>query len=148
MSGVHRDDVVNELERVKTDFRAVLQIATATDLRRKSDGTQWNNLQLLFHMLFGYLIVATLQPLMWAMARPPPDLSSVRQWPAVVNAPFHVVNYLGSLGGGRAGPGRAGMTWLLGVVIGRLQISLRRKTDDQLRRGMHFPVGWDPYFKD
>lgn len=26
--------------------------------------------------------------------------------------------------------------------------SLDRRTDCQLDQGMHFPVGWDPYFQD
>jgi len=33
-------------------------------------------------------------------------------------------------------------------VIGRLQWSVRGASEDSLNRGMHFPVGWDPYFND
>jgi hypothetical protein len=33
-------------------------------------------------------------------------------------------------------------------VIGRLQRSVMAASEDSLSRGMHFPVGWDPYFND
>jgi hypothetical protein len=33
-------------------------------------------------------------------------------------------------------------------VIGRLQRSVIGASEDSLNRGMHFPVGWDPYFND
>ena len=58
-----------------------------------------------------------------------------------------MVNYVGSLGGARV-VGHAGMERLMDVVIGRLQRSVTRATEDSLNRGMHFPVRWDPYFKD
>jgi hypothetical protein len=30
----------------------------------------------------------------------------------------------------------------------RLQQSVTAASEDSLNRGMHFPVGWDPYFKE
>ena len=33
-------------------------------------------------------------------------------------------------------------------ATGRLQRSLRTQSEESLARGMHFPVGWDPYFTD
>jgi hypothetical protein len=64
-----------------------------------------------------------------------------------VTRPFHVVNYLGSLGGAPV-LGHARMERLMDFVIGRLQWSVRGASEDSLNRGMHFPVGWDPYFND
>jgi hypothetical protein len=69
---------------------------------------------------------------------------------ATLNAatrPFHVVNYLGSLGGARV-LGHTRMERLMDFVIGRLQRSVIAASEDSLNRGMHFPVGWDPYFND
>jgi hypothetical protein len=40
------------------------------------------------------------------------------------------------------------MQRLMRGVIRDLHRSLDRRTDEQLDRGMHFPVGWDPYFQD
>jgi hypothetical protein len=33
-------------------------------------------------------------------------------------------------------------------VTSGLVRSLNRQTPEDLARGMHFPVGWDPYFRD
>jgi hypothetical protein len=66
---------------------------------------RWTNQQLLFHMLFGYLIVRTLLPLVHAFGRRPDSRS--RRVAAILNAgrrPFHVINYLGSCGGGQTLP--------------------------------------------
>jgi hypothetical protein len=148
VSEVDREEVVAELDRVRRDFRLLLDGADAADLRRRSDGTRWTNRQLLFHMLFGYFIVVTLRPLVWAFAHSPPRLS--RTFARGLDSaarPFHVVNYLGSLGGGRL-LGRAGMARLMDVVATRLQKSIRRAPEPALAAGMHFPVRWDPYFKD
>ena len=61
------------------------------------------------HLLFGYLLVHNLLPLVKAFAQLPRPVS--KAFTATLNAatrPFHVVNYLGSLGGGRV-LGRSGM---------------------------------------
>jgi hypothetical protein len=143
-----RTTVLTELDRVRRDFRALLEHADASDLRRRSDGTRWTNRQLLFHMLFGYLLVATLRQLVWAFAHSPSPISrGFAHGLDAATRPFHVINYLGSLGGGRL-LGRSGMAWLMDTVVSRLQRSLRRAPDPALARGMHFPVHWDPYFHD
>ncbi len=49
-----------EMDQARLDFRRLVGNATPADLRRPSDGTRWTNQQLLFHMLFGYLIVRAL----------------------------------------------------------------------------------------
>jgi hypothetical protein len=122
--------------------------ATSEELRAGTSGTKWTNEQLLFHMLFGYLLVHNLLILVNAFARLPRGVSKV--FAATLNAaarPFHVVNYFGSLGGARV-LGHAGMERLMDVVIRRLQRSAMAASEDALNRGMHFPVGWDPYFHD
>ncbi|MEW2354548.1 hypothetical protein [Spirillospora sp. NPDC029432] len=45
--------------------------ATAADLARRSDGTRWTNEQLLFHMVFGYMIVLRLLVLVRLIDRLP-----------------------------------------------------------------------------
>ena len=111
-------------------------------------GTRWTNEQLLFHMLFGYLLVHNLQILVAVLSRLPRRVS--KWFAATLNAatrPFHVVNYIGSLGGARV-LGYAGMERLMDVAIRRLQRSVTAASENTLSRGMHFPTGWDPYFDD
>ena len=73
-----------------------------------------------------------------------------RAFAAVLNSatrPFHVVNYVGSLGGGRV-LRRSGMVRVMSRVTRSLERSLDAEPPTRLERGMHFPVGWDPYFRE
>src|SRR3954447_23602017 len=96
-----RDGIEQELGRARVTFRGLAENATAADLRRRSVGTRWTNRQLLFHMVFGYLVVRTLRPLVRGFGRLPITYS--RSFSSVLNAvrrPYHLVNYLGSCAGG------------------------------------------------
>ena len=46
-----------ELERARRSFHGLVSNADDEDFGRPSNGTRWTNRQLLFHMMFGYLIV-------------------------------------------------------------------------------------------
>ena len=143
-----KDQVFAELDRVRDDFRALLDTATVAELREPTDGTKWNNEQLLFHMLFGYLLVRNLRLIVWGFSRLPDSASG--RFAGLLNAgtrPFHVVNYVGSLFGARV-LGYTRMQRLMDRVTRRLQSSLRTQSERSLARSMHFPVGWDPYFEE
>jgi hypothetical protein len=145
---MQQGDIAAEMERARVDFHHLLDNATSADLRAGTDGTKWTNEQLLFHMLFGYLLVHNLLILVKGFTRLPQRFS--KAFAEALNAatrPFHVVNYLGSLGGARV-LGHARMERLMDFVIGRLQRSVLAASEGSLNRGMHFPVGWDPYFND
>ena len=145
---MQQGDIAAEMERARVDFHCLLDNATSAELRAGTDGTKWTNEQLLFHMLFGYLLVYNLLILVRAFTRLPRRVS--KAFAATLNAatrPFHVVNYLGSLGGARV-LRHARMERLMDFVIGRLQRSVIAASEEGLDRGMHFPVGWDPYFND
>ena len=143
-----KEQICAEMDRVRNDFRALLDTATVAELRKPTEGTKWNNEQLLFHMLFGYLLVRNLRLLVGVFSRLPDDAS--KRFAALLDAgtrPFHVINYAGSLFGARA-LGYPRMERLMDRVLSSLVASLRAQPERALDRGMHFPVGWDPYFKD
>jgi hypothetical protein len=145
---VTRQEIHEELDEVCADFVQLVDRSSVAQMRQPSHGTKWTNEQLLFHMLFGYLLARNLVPIVRGFARMP-DGASVR-FASTLDAatgPFHRVNYLGSLGGARV-LGYPGMQRLMSRVIRHLHRSLDRRTDDELEQGMHFPVGWDPYFRD
>jgi hypothetical protein len=56
-------------------FHHLLDHATGAGLRRRSNGTKWANEQLLFHMLFDYLITRALLPLARIFGRLPSGAS-------------------------------------------------------------------------
>ena len=141
-------DISAEMERVRLDFRGLVDSATSSELKAATNGTNWTNEQLLFHMLFGYLLVHNLLPLVRGFARLPRPAS--KTFAATLNAasrPFHVINYLGSIGGGRV-LGPSGMARLMDAVVRRLQRFVTSANEVELSRGMHFPTSWDPYFID
>lgn len=138
----------DEMDHSYATFVQLTRTASRSDLKRPSDGTRWTNQQLLFHMMFGYLIVRRLLPIVRVFDRLPDQAS--RSFAEVLNAatrPFHLVNYVGSWAGGTVlSPTRTEK--LLKRTIEALHRELGNEDESSLRRGMHFPVGWDPYFKD
>jgi hypothetical protein len=141
-----RQTVHEQWEHDRVAFHELVAAATTEDLRRRSEGTRWTNQQLLFHLVFGYQIVRALLVLVRVFGRLPDPVS--RGFASILNAatpPFHVINYLGSCGGGLIGPRRAAR-WL-DHIIASLHRSLDRADDADLTRGMHYPTRWDPFFQ-
>lgn len=137
-------EIEREMENVRRTFHELVEHASADDLRRRSNGTLWTNRQLLWHMVFGYLIVRTLMPLVRTLGR----LGWSRRFAAGLNAghrPFHLINYLGSCGGGQVLT-PAAMARLLDHAINVLQRQLRTAPAADLALTMHFPTAWDSYF--
>jgi len=142
-----RQAVHEQWERDRATFHELLAGATARDLRRGSRGTRWTNRQLLFHLLFGYQVVRALLVLVRVFGRLPDSVS--RGFARVLNAssaPFDVVNYLGSCGGGLLSP-RLMAAWF-DRIVAALHRSLDRVSEAELARGMHYPTRWDPFFRD
>jgi hypothetical protein len=143
-----RRDIDAELERVTADFHRLLDSATDAELRMPTNGTKWTNQQLLFHMLFGFILVRALMPLVKGFGRLPPTVS--RTFAAILNAatcPFHVINYLSALPGGTV-LSRHAIGNLMDGTIEHLRRHLAQESEHTLGLAMHFPIGWDPYFKD
>lgn len=138
-------EVREEMRRARAEFHHLVDVASPDALRRPSNGTRWTNRQLMFHMVLGFAVVRTLLPLVRALGR----LGHSEGFAAALNVgrrPFHLINYLGSCGGGRLLTPRA-MTILLDRVIRGLERGLAAETDRDLALSMHFPTSWDPYFE-
>lgn len=72
-----RQSVHEELERVRVDFRQLVESADDDVLRKPPNGTRWNNRQLLFHMLMRCLIIRTLLRLVRVFGRLPIGASRI-----------------------------------------------------------------------
>lgn len=143
-----RDAIAADLERARVLFHQLLAAAGPDDWHKPTHGTRWTNEQLLFHMVFGYMVVQRLLPLVRVMGLLPEPVSAAFAW--LLNAattPFHQINYYGSCAAAVV-YSRRRMGAKLDRVIATLQHRLTRETDDNLRRGMHFPPRWDPFFTD
>jgi hypothetical protein len=145
-SGPPMEAIHAELDRVRSEFRDLVTHATASDLRRKSAGTDWSNRELLFHMLFGYLVTRSLLVLVSLISCAP--RAAQRGFASVLDMTtpaFHRINFWGSRAGGAMISPRRADAWLA-RVIASLHRRLDAETDSSLRRTMRFPVRWDPYF--
>ena len=146
MSGSPVEAIHAGLDRVQREFHDLVTHATAADLRRKSAGTDWSNRELLFHMLFGYLITRSLLVLVTLISRAP--RAAQRGFASVLDMTtpaFHRINFWGSRAGGAVISPRRADAWLA-RVIASLHVRLDAETDSSLHRTMRFPVRWDPYF--
>jgi hypothetical protein len=148
MSESNTAPIHDELERARAEFHRLLAYATKADLRGASHGTRWTNRELLFHMLFGYLIVQALLILARLFDRLPTRTNHV--YARLLNhttAFFDVINYLGSrIGAALFTPTH--MVHRCDCVITSLHHRLDTETEADLARGMHYPTRWDPFFAD
>ena len=145
-AALDRAAVIAEMDQAQADFRRLAAAATAADLRRRSGGTKWTNRELLFHMLFGYLVVRALLVLVRVFGLlPDPASKAYARLLDAARGPFDLINYLGSRAGARILSPRR-MSRMLDHVIAALQHRLRRETETALHAGMHFPATWDPLF--
>ena len=141
-----RADILAGYDRSRHALDDWLGSATAADLRRKSNGTRWTNEELLFHMVFGYMVVRALLPMVHAISRLPKPVGTA--FAAVLNAgtrPFDVVNYWGS----RAASlvyNKQRMGRKLDKTISAITRRLERESPTSLSRSMPFPDRWDPFF--
>ncbi len=126
---------------------ATLAAAALPELRRRSSGTRWTNEELLFHMVFGYLVVLALLPLVRFFGRLPRPVSRGFAWLLdAATGPFDVVNYWGSRAAARV-YNRRRMAAKLHRITSRLERRLGRETAATLALSMSFPARWDPFFR-
>jgi hypothetical protein len=128
------------------ELKALLERATPDDLCRRSNGTRWTNEQLLFHMVFGYMVVRALVPLVHVVSRLPRPAGQA--FAALLNAgtgPFDVVNYWGSRAASTVYDRRR-MGRKLDRTLASLSRRLEREDEASLARSMAFPDRWDPFF--
>jgi DinB superfamily len=137
-----------DLDRVRTDFHELLALVGGDEWNKSTSGTRWTNEQLLFHMVFGYMVVQRLLILVRLFGHLPDWVSERFAWTLNTFTPlFDRINYYGTNLAALV-YNRRRMAAKLDRVIDALQRSLARQDQKALSRGMHFPNRWDPYFRD
>jgi hypothetical protein len=143
---VTKAGILAEYGRARADLDTWLKTATTADLRRRSNGTKWTNEELLFHMVFGYMIVRALLPLVHIISRLPKPVG--KAFARLLNAgtrPFDVINYWGSRSAALFYNSRR-MARKLDKTIAAISRRLERESSGSLARSMPFPDRWDPFF--
>jgi hypothetical protein len=146
---IDRAALADDLERARVELHQLLGEADRHGAWTKpTSGTRWTNEQLLFHMVFGYMIVQRLLILVKIFSRLPDQVSRV--FARSLNAatkPFDAINYYGSCAAALV-YNRRRVEAKMDRVIGALQRNLARESDDALHRWMYFPTRWDPFFEN
>ena len=127
---IDRAAIAADLERARIEFHRLLDVAGPEDWGRPTRGTRWTNEQLLFHMVFGYMVVQRLLILVRVFSRLPDEVS--RSFARLLNAatrPFDVINYYGSCAAALV-YNRRRMGAKMDRVIAALQRKLARESDD------------------
>ena len=146
-SGIDRLTIADDYRRSGAEFHRLTQTLTADQLKLPTIGTRWTNQELIFHMLFGYLVVRTLLPLVKTFDRLPDRAGT--EFARLLNAgtrPFDAVNYWGSRAGSRVFTGSR-MEGQWDRVTDSLLRRMAAETEAELARSMVFPTRWDPFFK-
>jgi hypothetical protein len=144
---ISREQILDALRLARRRFLPILDSYSPDDFQRQSIGTKWTNHELLFHMLFGYLITRTLLLIAPVGSRVPDRFVAMfmRSLSRLVR-PFNWINYMGSVIGGRLySPER--MFTRLETVTGKLERLLNGVNDELLAHESYVPTAWDPFFK-
>ena len=136
----------DELEETRRQFHTLLGSLSAADWDAPSRNPAWTNGQLVFHMLFAFMLIPSLFWLVRFWSRLPDRYS--RAFARVLDFSTPFFNWVNALGPrGQAvvfGQRRAGS------IYDRLHRSILRKVDsmkdDDWGRGMNYPRRWDPDF--
>lgn len=145
---VDRDALAADLERARTDFHQLLSTTRNDEWNAPSNGTRWTNEELLFHMVFGYMIIQKLLILRRVLSRLPAGVSRANaRFLNAATVPFDWVNFHGSRVAARV-YNRRRMGTKMDRVIASLQRSLRGQSEADFARRMPYPNRWDPNFQD
>ena len=143
-----REALLADLAEVHAAFHALLDSLTDADLRQPSRNPGWTNGEVLYHMAFGFIILAALVPLVRFWGRVPRRYSKRFAW--LLNSAtgiFNWVNALGARGGGRIYTHRR-----IGRKFDRTYAAILRLVAttkaDEWSLGMHYPTCRDSLFHD
>jgi hypothetical protein len=143
-----REALLADLAEAHAAFHALLDSLTDADWRQPSRNPGWTNGEVLFHMAFGFIILAALAPLVRFWGRVPRRYS--KRFASLLNSAtglFNRVNALGARGGRRIYTRRR-----LGRKFDRTYAAIVRLVAtakaDEWSLGMHYPTRWDGLFHD
>jgi uncharacterized damage-inducible protein DinB len=143
-----RDQIRAELEAARREFHAALATLSDVAWGQPSANAGWTNGQLLFHITFAFILVASLLQILRLFGRLPPPVSRV--FAGLLDLSTVLFNRMNALGP-RVGA-RVYDRDTLARRYDRVHRSLRGKLDHlraaDWQLGMYYPRRWDPRFKE
>ncbi len=143
-----REAIGAELESTRLSFHALLNSLPEQDLQKKSLNPGWTNGEILFHMTFAFMLLASLIPMVLFWGRLPKGYSKIFAW--ILNSFtgfFNWINALGARGGGRIYRKEG-----IGTKFDKIHFFLLRRLssirEHEWQRGMYYPAKWDALFSE
>jgi len=143
-----RAAVAAELEDARRGFHEMLASLSPEDWEGPSRNRAWTNGQLLFHIMFGFLLVPPLWRIMQLFGRLPANWS--RTFARVLDYSTPLYNWINGLlprlGTRVYGPEALARTYdrIHAQILRRLWLI----SEADWNRGMHYPMRWDPRFSE
>lgn len=142
------ESVHSKLELTRSSFHSLLASLSEEDLDRQSLNPGWTNGEILAHMLFGFLILKALLPMVRLWGRLPKGSSKPFAW--LLNAFTRPFNWFNALGARMQG--RVFTYQRIGKLYDQVHASLLKQAadiyGDEWERGMYYPTKWDPNFSE
>lgn len=148
MEATPYENISADLREVGRQFHALLDSLSQEDWDKSSRNPAWTNGQLVYHMLFAFMLIPALFWLIGFWSRLPRWASRAFAALLDLSTPiFNRVNALGPRGQERVfGRPRASR------ILDRRLASIQRRADslppDRWHTGMHYPRRWDSTFGD
>jgi hypothetical protein len=142
------ESIYTELESTRSSFHALLDSLAEEDMRKQSLNPGWTNGEILAHMLFGFIILNALLPIIRAWGRLPRESS--KPFSRLLNASERPFNWINAIGARLQG--RVFIYKRIGRLWDTVYFSLLKKIDsikdDEWNLGMYYPTKWDSNFSE
>src|SRR5215213_4472758 len=143
-----RRAIKSRLAQTRSEFHILLDSFSDGDLEKRSNNEGWTNGEILFHMMFAFILILTLVPMMRFWSRLPNPYS--KKFADILNffiMPFNWINGLAPRAGGKIFARSR-----LGIWFDKFYASIIRLVDsvkeNEWESGMYYPDKWDPLFDE
>jgi hypothetical protein len=140
--------IKSKLDQTRSEFHVLLISLSEKDLKLRSKNEGWTNGEILFHIVFAFLLVLTLVPMMRFWSRLPKCYS--KNFASVLNfctVPFNWVNGFAPRMA-RTIFKRKRLGDLFDRIYSRLIKLLESTKASEWESGMYYPDKWDPLFDE
>jgi DinB superfamily len=136
------------LDQARTEFHELLGSLSDEDLKRQSKNQGWSNGEILFHIMFAFILILTLGPMIRFWSRLPKRYSKV--FANILNSltvPFNWINGFAPRMGAKVFT-RSRYGKMFDNIYARLIKLLVSVKDNEWNSGMYYPDKWEPLFDE
>jgi uncharacterized damage-inducible protein DinB len=142
-----RQAIQAEIASARSQFHALLDSLSDSQLRQRSNNPGWNNGEILFHMTLGFALIPLLFPLLKVFYRLPRGCSKAyADFLNLITPFFNFANAMAARIGGKIYGRRSSLHKKYDQIYKSLDSILDSMDDEELSKGMYYPNRWDDLF--